>query len=637
MTGQQKKISVNLDLYEQVKGHPFFSNLPAGEAQHVLSLCLEKTFPKDGTIFKASQQRDGLLLVLQGAAEVYVQGNSIDDREVLEIVKKDEIIGFSSLADFLGETGMGGERLVEVRAIDNVHALSIPFSVIRERWTDPDVRDYILLQVAVRLKDVYSSLADQVKMAGRFGEGRGIVLRVQDVMSQPALTGEVSLSVQEAAKLMVGERTSSLLVTDKGSLAGILTEKDLVNRIVSRALPADSKVTAAMTRDPFTIKRTAYFYEALSVMLVHGVKHLPVLEEGRPIGVVTLSDLLRKKNENMVKVVEKLETAGEEELPTIKNAIYDVLGTLLEDEVPVMRTLDIITGLYDRLVSRVIDLALEKVEEKPPVPFAFYQMGSSGRGEQFLLTDQDHFLVFGNTDKEEVRSYFQSLSEEIVRLLEKAGYAKCNGNMMASSAAWRGTVNAWQERLRQWNLQSTNEALMLSQVFFSNRFIFGSETLDDELQQAIVSQLDHSKIFLYRLAQREKVQPVPVPGQPLRALFGLQRKEIDLKKNVLFPFHHSLQILAFAHRITSGTPLERIRKLAGAGVFSSRFEADLEDAFSIIMKEYVTLKYRQYSRGESSSSILKLNSLSTKRKEELLFSLRTIKDLQSQMFSHFSL
>ncbi len=102
-----------------------------------------------------------------------------------------------------------------------------------------------------------------------------------------------------------------------------------------------------------------------------------------------------------------------------------------------------ITKLYDQLVVRTVELPIKQLAEQghsQPGDFAFYQMGSSGHGEQFMLTDQDHFLVYEKDD-----AYFQRLGEEITSLMEAAGYVRCKGLMMCSEKQCRGKISDWED------------------------------------------------------------------------------------------------------------------------------------------------------------------------------------------------
>lgn len=603
------------DFYEAVRLHPLFQGLEQSTALSLVQKCEQRFYKKQTIILEAAEPRYGLLVILSGMAEVFVE------EEVLEILHKGELIGLSSLAEVQGTEF---QTAVQVRAVEDLEALFIPYEVLASRWREPRVMEYLLAQVTGRLKDVYESLAEQVKLASAFGEKEPFMVRVQDLMVEDLVVVLPETAVQEVARTMSANHTSSVLVMDSGRLVGIITERDIVQRVVATGISFQTTASEIMSPDLITISRVAYYYEAISEMLLAGIKHLPVVDGKKTIGIVTLSDLFRKKNASVMKTIKRIEEADEDSLPLIKEAIYEITATLIKERVPTFSLLEVVTALYDRVAVRVVELAVERIPGEGR--FAFFQMGSSGRGEQFMLTDQDHFLVYDETGDP---VYFKKLGIEITRLFEKAGYARCQGLMMASEAAWRGSVSQWQERVRQWMVTSTNENLLLAQNFFSYRFVAGDERVAETLDAVLKELLGRSKIFLFRLAQLEKDQR-KIP-ELSRSLFKRNRKKIDLKKEVLFPYHHSLQILGLVHGVINGTPVERSEALRVKGVFSADFAADLKAGVEQILSIYIRLRWHQ-----SSKTVLSFNTLSTREKEELEISLHTLSELQNIVFSRFS-
>ncbi len=633
------------EFYELACKHPLFKQLSDGQKKDLYQSCEIKRFDQADIILQANKRREGLFLLLEGNAEVYTKNESSDRVEVLEVIQAGHLIGLSSIADFLGESSIDSPQLnVEVRSVTESHCLYIPFSVLEARWEDLEVRDYILRKIAVRLRDIYGSLAEQVNLSRQWGESEPFIRRVQDLMSSPVMSIEAGESIKNTAIKMNQHSLGSILILEQKQLVGIITERDLVERVIANSISLDESNEKIMTKNPYTISPYDYYYQALSEFLLKGVKYLPVVEDGKVLGIITLSDLLRKKNQSMVNTIKKIEQADERTIGDVKQAIYYVLGTLIQDKVPILHTLEVVTSLFDRLAQHSIELAIQSLEKKgagkPPVAFSWYMMGSAGRGEQFLLTDQDHFLVYEDVkeqDKEQVEAYFESLGNEIVHYMELAGYERCKGKMMSSELVWRGSLNTWQERLRRWSLRATNDTLLLAQNFFSFRFLYGDTTIHDSFVEMIKKQMKSSKIFLYRLAQVEKTQQVPLFEHPIRSLFGLDKKQMDIKKDSLFPFHHALQIISLGDEIIEGTPLQRLQRLVDKKLITESFYEDLKESFSIVMRIYVYNKWASLQRGEASTSIVKFTHLTTKEKENIILAQRMFRSLQNQMLSEFSL
>ncbi|WP_100374163.1 DUF294 nucleotidyltransferase-like domain-containing protein [Bacillus sp. FJAT-45037] len=629
---------------QQIEAHPLFIGTTADELRGLLETCQFKHYDKSAKVLYSKTPREGLLLILKGMAEVFVSHE--DQPEVLEVLQQGDMIGFSSLADFLGEQSENPEQYaVEVRAVEAATCLHIPYPVIEARMHDGNVRDFMLKQASIRLRDIYQSLAEQVKQASHFGESEPFIRRIQDLMSDPVVIVDQDEDIQDVAMTMVDKKTSSVVVVNDGDqLIGIITEKDLVSRVVAKGGGPGTVAKEVMTANPFIIADDAYYYEAMSSFLMNGIKHLPVMRRGRVVGMITLSDLLRKKNRGTMEILHTIEESTFETIEKMKPAIYEVLSNLIQDRIPTTHLLKVITKLYDRLVRHAVELAVRALETRglgvPPVAFSWYMMGSGGRAEQFMLTDQDHFLVYANCaeeKREEVEGYFAELGREIVQHLEQAGYKRCQGLMMASEKNWRGSMRTWEERLRTWSLRATNDNILLGHNFLSYRQLYGDAQLHDEFVQLVDEKLTKSKIFLYRMAEQEKDSPVPTLDHPIRALFRMKRESIDLKMHALFPLHHCLQLLSAHHGIYVGTPLERLDKLTDKGVFEERVADEIRFAYEVVLSIRVDQAWSSYKSDSERTSKVYFAHLRTKDKEELIIALKTIRSLQHQALGAFGM
>lgn len=633
-----------IELYELVHQHPLFVGTTEEQFSKLMESCELKFYKKTEKVLYAKSHREGLLLVLTGVAEVYIGGEN-DRREILEVLQQSEMIGFSSLAQFLGEPDDVIRSLtVEVEASEDLYCLKIPYSVVEKRWADAGVRDFFLKKVAIRLRDIYSSLAEQVKLAADWGESEPFVRRVQDLMTEPVITIGQHETAQDAARKMVEHSIGSVLVVDEAEkLLGIITDKDIVRRVATVLENGSLHFQAKdiMTPHPLTISRNAYYYEALSAFYTNGVKHLPVIEEERVVGIVTLSSLLAKKNRGQMSILKQIEQSSFENLPSVKNAIYDVLTSLIQDEISTIHTLEIITKLYDRLTRHCVDLAVQSLGKKghpssPPVPFTWYLMGSGARGEQFMLTDQDHFLVYEDPDesnKRAVEDYFSLLGEEIVVHLEKAGYTRCKGRMMSNNPDWRGSLTEWKGRLREWALETTDEQILLGQNFLSFRFVYGDSNLNEHFVEMVQNKLEVSKTFLYYMAQQEREKLVPQIDQSFLGLFKGKKKVIDVKKHALFPLHHCLQVLGAINGVIEGTSLQLLNELVRRKVLYESLSDDLRHAYEVALKTRIKMSWEKHLKGEQSTTEIDITSLHSWEKDEIINMLKAVRALQFHLLS----
>jgi CBS domain-containing protein len=616
---------------EAVLLHPFFKGMEHGAALSLFTRCKKVTAARDQTLLKSDKNRTGLYLVIKGEVEVVVKK---DTDEVLEVIAEGGIVGLSSLYSFMRkeEVDEGVYASVEVRAKEESLLCLVPYSGLKEYWKEPHLQEFLLTETSRRLQDIYYSLSERVGVSYGLQERSTILKRVKEIMIDNVRSVDSNATVQEAAHIMGTYRVSSVVVLDHSGVAGILTERDIVTRYIAGNIPLTGQVKEGMTASPVVIDQEEYLYEALGKMLEHSIKHLPVTGNGKLVGIVTLYDVMKANHIGTLTSAHKLEDRTFP-LDKINAAIESIFHQLWKAHAPVFHILDVMSGLLDRLYRRVLketeEELLEEGNEKP-CSYAFYVMGSAGRREQFMMTDQDHFLVY-EKDGGRVESYFRSFSQRLVSKLEEAGLRRCDGDMMSSESAWRGSVSQWEERVRRWSVRSSEDTLLKAQNFFSFRVIDGGEEVQEAFDEALERQLRNTKILLARMAQVEKTKPVPVLHSSIRSLLGMQRKEFSLKKEILFPFHHALQILSLSHGSLFGSTLEKIAFLVKKGSITPGFGEDLKEAFEEIMKLYMELKRNR--EGDT----VQLSTLSTREKESLYHSVKTIREFQNMMLAHYSL
>ncbi|MGD6959212.1 DUF294 nucleotidyltransferase-like domain-containing protein [Rossellomorea aquimaris] len=619
---------------EAVLLHPFFKGMERSTALSLFSECMRLEVGKHSTILKSFEHRSGLYLVINGEVEVVV---SKEKDEILEKISKDGIIGLSSLYSVLHTSVMDSVySSVEVKAKEDCLLCLVPYTSLQNYWNEPYLKNFLLEETSKRLQDVYYSLSQQVGVAHGLEERTTILKRVGDVMTNSVVTVRSDDSLEDAARAMGENRVSSVIILENNRIAGILTERDLVSRCLARSVPLSKPVNMAMTPNPTVINRDAYLYEALATMIDHSIKHLPVVggkeRDGPIVGIISLHDVMKANHIGTLTSARKLENK-DFPLEKVKPMAESVLTSLWKAQAPVFQILDFMSGLFDRIYQRILRQVQEELYQEGrecPCSYAFYVMGSAGRKEQFMLTDQDHFLVYETHSSDSVE-YFHLLVERVVVALEKAGLSLCDGGMMANQRTWTGSMVSWQERLREWSVHSSEETLLKVQNFLSYRFLFGDVALHSTFEDAIKEQLRSARILLVRLAQVEKSKQVPVLHSSIRSILGMDRKTVSIKKDILFPFHHALQILNAAHGNTSGSTREKLDFLKEKRSISSDYAEELSEAFEEFMKLYIELKRK--GKGDT----VHFSSLSTRKKENLYKSVKTIREFQQMMLSHYSL
>jgi CBS domain-containing protein len=290
--------------------------------------------------------------------------------------------------------------------------------------------------------------------------GSGELVPVADLVRRPPVWVPVEATCGQAAQRMAREGVSSVLVvagTPEGpdlpvvALAGILTDRDLRTKVLARGLGAEVPVASVMSSPVHTVDASTPTFAAVLRMLELGVHHLPVVRDGKVVGMVTDTDLVRLQAHSPLFLLKRLEGG---EVGRYGEEVARTASALLESGVHVEQVCRAVAHLHQALYRRVVQDAHRRVGPAP-VPYAWAVCGSEGREEQVLPTDQDNFLVAAEDGHE---GYFQELAGAVGEGLAEAGFPPCPGGYMATR--WHLSLGRWLQSFRAWLADPQAENLL---------------------------------------------------------------------------------------------------------------------------------------------------------------------------------
>ncbi len=270
---------------------------------------------------------------------------------------------------------------------------------------------------------------------------------------------------------------------------------------------------------------------------------------------------------------------------------------------------------HDVLMKKIVQIALKEVESewgKPPTHFAFFVMGSAGRSEQSVWSDQDHGIVY---DGENVtfKDYFLKVGEEITKGFAVTGYEKCDGNVMASNPYWCKSTLQWEKQILEWLDEADWEALRYFSTFFDSRVLVGDANILLNLKQVAFSKLAEIPSLYQRLYENVGYikKGLGIFGQLLPEEKGTDAGTINIKQTIFFPYVNSLRLLALLEKIPEASTLERFQRLSEEYKTIKKYQADF----------LKLLNYRLYFQKETVSyqkvHLLQVKSMSSREKASL--------------------
>jgi CBS domain-containing protein len=300
------------------------------------------------------------------------------------------------------------------------------------------------------------------------------------------------------------------------------------------------------------------------------------------------------------------------------------------------------TSYRDRLAGRALDLARTEMPQPPPLPFALISMGSDGREEQTLITDQDYLMVYADGGSEEVDAYFREFSGILVERLAQIGFKKCTGGIMPSNDKWRGSLSQWQRRLLsivRYECEDYGTNLMDLIVLSDARYVAGDRELAEELVSRIRTLEQEYFMALWGMAKAATEMKLALGF--LKRFWtegsGEHKGEFNLKLLAWAPLVMNVRILAMNQGIPATSTVKRIELLEKERSFSPNTARGLIDAYRILTKHRILLQIKVIKGIQDDAYYLNPYSLPTEERERIRHALLLIEDLQKIIHTNFSI
>ena len=456
-------------------------------------------------------------------------------------------------------------------------------------------------------------------------------ISVATLMSADPAACAPGTPIAEAARTMRDRRISSLLVVESGELRGIVTIRDLTNRVLAGGIDPGESVTAAMTPAPVTLPPDAIGSDVLHLMREVGIGHVPIVGPGGLVGIITQTDLTRFQAESSAELVGDAAAARDPDaLAAISRRIPRLLAQLVGAGHRHEVVTRLVTDIADAVTRRLLALAEERLGP-PPVPYLWLACGSQGRREQTGVSDQDNCLFLDDSARPEHDAYFAELAQFVSEGLHRAGYIFCPGDMMATNPRWRQPVRVWRQYFAGWIATPDPMAQMLASVMFDLRPIGGEHALHDGLQAETLAAAARNSIFVaHMVANSLKHAP---PLGLLRGLATLRsgehRSRIDLKHSGVVPVLDLARVYALRGALTEVNTRARLEAARAGGVISPGGGLDLIDAYDVIAEVRLEHQARQVRDGLPPDNFLDPATLSDFERSHLRNAFVVVRRMQS--------
>ncbi len=518
------------------------------------------------------------------------------------------------LRDVLENEGVVKNKIFNLKGRDSdIHMVSISMVLTRGAHNQPLFCDGIIEDISKQKKNEQ--------------ERENLIVELQTsllFLNQPIryslkklTTCDLRTTICKAAQIMKKESSSAILIqTKSGDMVGIVTDMVMRDRVIAENISYDAPVFEIMSSPLIYVEDTALIFEAVLLMQEKGIKHLVVKDKtGRIVSVIDNEELLHVHRYSATYLINEIQDSeSAEELFASQERVPRIIKALIDSGGHAKNITRIITTVSDAILDRLIDYAIEEIGE-PPVPFAFISLGSEGRGEQTLATDQDNAIIFEEVADEEefekVKDYFHRFSTKVCTWLDEAGYDFCEGEVMAMNPQWCQPITVWEEYFTSWITDASPQDLMEVSIFFDFRCMYGSSGLVDRLRSHIKTRVENRDGFFHQLAQNALLFRLPVD------FFGNISVESGGEHANTFNIKHIIALIVGFARIhsinqslESTNTLERLDLMLERGIVSKELHDEMEDAYDLLMQIRFKHQLKMIGDGEKPDNFVFLEELS---------------------------
>jgi CBS domain-containing protein len=473
------------------------------------------------------------------------------------------------------------------------------------------------------------------------GEQQTMSRTLRSLIVRQPVTCKPETPIGDVLRVMQGRKIGSMLVVDEAEHAvGIFTRHDVLDRVALAQCSLAQPVSEVMTPHPLTLSAESSAYEAALLIADRGIRHIPVCDGGRLLGVITERDLFALQRVSVRAINRTI--AGAQSIDDLRKSAADIrrlARNMLGQGVSAEHMTLIISTLNDALVRQVLNIEETRFELQG-LRWSWLAFGSEGRYEQTISSDQDNGLIFeGGVDSPDaIRARLLPFAQAVNRALDACGFPLCKGNIMAGNPNWCLSAKEWRERFDQWIANTDPQALLSAVIFFDFRSLYGSEDLAHSLRQHLLATAVGNSRFQQQLAQYALETPPPLGliSDFVTDDDGEGRGTINLKKSGARLFTDSARVLALAAGVAHTNTVQRLRQAA----VKLQIPAGEVDAFVEGFYFLQTLRLRgQVATDPANRDPNRINpsSLNEVDRRILKESLRQLRKLQSRVALDYKL
>ena len=486
----------------------------------------------------------------------------------------------------------------------------------------------------------YSELSRKLTSYSPTGESAGAVegvlrARIKEARLHDAAFIDGSATMVDAGRAMRDRNQNALFVKD-GERIGIITGMNLSKAAVLKALPLDTKVKDIAHFEIQSVDGEDFIFEALIKMTRHNKRRLAVTTNGQYSGILEDIDILGLVAGNSQLIpgrIDRARTIEDLQLPAkdIQSQVERLHRQGVKVEVIAEITSDLNRALHSRLYDLIAPPSIKEVG-------CLMVMGSEGRGEQTVRTDQDNGLLL---EREVPQADLDKFRSEFTTALETFGFPPCPGNVMVRNPQWSQTIDGFIRQLKSWVLTPDEMSAMNLGIFWDAVAVAGKPELVTRAKSAMAELMRGETAYLARFAKAiDQFEDASVGGMftSLMQTVGVASDAIHIKKSGNFPIVQGVRVISIDKGILAASTAGRLDELAARGELGQEIVNDMKSALSYFMEVRLRSQLTAMRTGRhEEEAIVRYGDLSTRERDLLREALKVVKRFKEVVRSRYHL
>lgn len=634
------KNSIAERIADFLKNFPPFSSLSFVELVTIANEIQVLHLEKNKVLFKVGDQTHSFFYIVKDGA-IGLSVTSDVDEALIDKCDEGDILG---LRPFFAKDNY----LMTAKAREESLVYAIPIEIFKPYVSkNQDVLSFLLESFASNTRNPYDK-ENKGKLISEnviYDDQNSEIQFFQPISytKNPITTTRKDL-VKNVAQLMTKRKIGSVIIEENQLPLGIVTDKDLRSKIATGLFSIDITVDQIMSAPVITVPENISIAETQMMMLKHNIGHLCVTEDGSNkspiIGIISEHDVVvAQANNPGVLLKQTKRSTRSKELKVVREKLTDLIQNSLDKNIPIQHISNIAGELNNAITKRAVELAIEKMDASPPTQFAWLSIGSQGRKEQLLITDQDNALVFDDVEDENydsTKKYFLELADKVTKTLNKIGFEFCPAEMMASNPMWCKSLSDWNNQFNTWINTPGEKGILMCSIFFDYDVAFGDEKLVDLMTDNIFKQLKNNELFYAYLGTDALRNPPPLGffRQFLVENDGEHKDAFDIKSRALMPLIDAARLLTLSLDVKGiQNTYNRYKKLAEIEPQNAELFDNCAEAFSVLSR----FRTEEGLQNNSTGRYLNLNELSKTDKVKLKYAFQPIREVQEVIKNRFQL